>query len=65
MQTGTANVESRMEIPQNIQNGSAFWPSDPTCENITEGTQNVNLKEHKCPYVHCNIVYTCKEIEAA
>ena len=29
-----------------IKNGSAFWPSDPTSGNISEGAQNTNLKEH-------------------
>ena len=30
MQTGTATVENRMEFPQKIRNGTAFWPSDST-----------------------------------
>ena len=55
MQTGVATVESSMEIPQKIKNGSAFWPNDSG--NISEGTQNTNLKEHKHPYVHCSIIY--------
>ena len=38
-----------MEIPQEIKNGSAFQPSDPTSGNIYEKTQNTNLKEHKHP----------------
>ena len=29
MQTGAASVESSMEIPEKIKNGSAFWPNDP------------------------------------
>ena len=57
MQTGAVTVESSMEIPQKIKNGSAFRPSDPTSRNISEGTQNPNLKEHKHPYVHCGIIY--------
>ena len=48
-----------------IKNGSAFWPSDPTSGNITEETQNTNLKEHKHPYVHCSIIYNCQHMEAA
>ena len=47
MQTGAATVESTMEIPQKIKNGSAFWPSYPTSGNISKGTQNTNSKEHK------------------
>ena len=65
MQTVAATVESSMEIPQKIKNGSAFWSSDPTSGNISEGTQNTNLKEHKHSYVHCNITYNCQDMEAA
>ena len=56
MQTGTATVESSMEIPQ-IKNGTVFCPSNSTSENISEGTQNTNSKEHKHPYVHCRVIY--------
>ena len=52
MQIGTATVESSMEIPQKIKNGSAFQPSDPTSGNISKGTQNTNSKEHKHTDVH-------------
>ena len=65
MQNGAASMESNMEILQNIKNGSAFWPSAPTSENISEGTQNTNSKEHKYPYVHCRAVYNCQDMEAA
>ena len=46
-----------MEIPQKIKNGSSFGPSDYTSKNISYETQNNNLKEHKHPYVHCNVIY--------
>ena len=29
----------------------------PTSGNISEGTQNINAKEHKHPYVHCSVMY--------
>ena len=48
-----------------IKNGSAFWPSDPTSWNISEGTQNTNLKEHKHAYVHYSISYNCQDIKVA
>ena len=63
MQIGAATVESSMEIPQKIKNGSAFWPRIPTSENISEGTQNTNLKEQKHSYVHCSIIYNCQDME--
>ena len=65
MQTGAVTVENSMEIPQKIKNGSAFWPSNPTPGNIMEGTENTNLKKRKHPYVHCSIIYSCQDMEAA
>ena len=65
MQTGAATVESSMEIPQKIKMGSAFLPKDPTPGNISEGTQNTKLKEHKHPYIHCSIVYNHQDMKAA
>ena len=65
MQIGVATVESIMEIPQKIKTGPAFWPSDTTSGNISQGTQNTNLKEHKHLYVHCSITYNCQDLEAA
>ena len=50
MQTGAASVESSMEIPQKIKNGSAFWRRNPTSRNVSKGTQNTNSKEYKHPY---------------
>ena len=65
MQTGAVTVKSSMEIPQKIKSVSAFWPSDLTSGNLSEGTQNTNLKEHKHPYVHCSIIYNHQDMEAA
>ena len=47
--------ESRMEFPQKIKNGITSWPSDPSSGNISEETQNTNLKEYVHPYVHCSV----------
>ena len=49
MQNGAATVESSMQTPQKIKNGSAFWPSDPTYGNVSEGTQNTNSKNMSTP----------------
>ena len=69
MQIGAATVENSMEIPQKIKNGSSFWTSDPTSENISKETQNTNSKEyknkeHKHPYVHWSIIYNHQDMEA-
>ena len=65
MQIGAATVENSMEFPQKTKDGTAFWPSDPTSENISEGTQNTNLKEYKHSYVHSSIIYYLQDMEAA
>ena len=65
MQTGAATVESSMEIPQKIKNGSVFWPGYPISGNISKETQNTSLKEYKHAYVHCNIIYNHQDTEAA
>ena len=64
MQTGAATAESSMEILQKIKNGSTFQPSDPISGNISKGTQNTNLKEHKYPCVHCSVIYNHQGTEA-
>ena len=56
-----ATVESSMVIPQKIKNVSAFWPRDPTSRNISEGTQNTNLKEHKHP-IYTAALFTITKI---
>ena len=48
-QISAATVESSMEIPQKIKNGSAFQTNNPTSENIFEKTQNTNAKEQNTP----------------
>ena len=65
MQIGAAIVESSTEIGQIIKNRSAFQPSNSTSGNISKGTQNTNLKEHKHPYVHCSIIYNHQDVETA
>ena len=62
---GAATVESSVEIPQKIKNGSAFWHSGPTSGNTSERRKNTNLKEDKHPYVHCSVIYNRQDMEAA
>ena len=65
VQISAATVESSMEMLQKIKNGSAFWPSDPTSGNISEGIQNTNSKEYEHSFVHCSAIYNCQDMEAA
>ena len=63
MQICAATVESSMELSQNIKNGTALWPSDPTPGNLSKETQNTNSKEYMHPYVHCNVIYNSQDLE--
>ena len=65
MQVGIVAVESYIEIPQKIKNGTALWPSISTSGNLSEEIQNTNLKEHNHPYVHCSIIDNHQDMEAA
>ena len=65
MQTGAAAVETSVEFPQNIKNGTALWPSDSTSGNISEETRNTNLKEYMHPWVCFSITYNNQAMEAA
>ena len=50
-----SNYGNSMEVPQKIKNGSVLWPSNSTSGNISEETQNTNLKEYMHLYVHCSV----------
>ena len=65
MQTGVATVESSMETPQKIQNGTTLWPSDSTSGNISEETWNTNSKEYMHPYVHWSVIYNGWDLKIA
>ena len=58
-------VESSMELPQKIKNGTALWPSDSTSGNISQKSQNTNLRAQRPPYVHSNVTYSNQDLEAA
>ena len=61
MQIGAATVESSVEVPQEIKNEPAFWPSYPTSGYISEGTQNTNSKKPN----FCSIIYNHQDIDKA
>ena len=65
MQVGAATLESSMEGPQKIRNGTALWPSDFTSGNMSKETKNGDLKEYIHPYIHCSITYSSQHLEAA
>ena len=65
MQIAATTVESSMDLPQKIKNGTALWPSDSTSWNISEKIQNTTLKEYMYPYIHCSVIYNNQDLEAA
>ena len=65
MQTGAATLESSMEIPQNIKNGTASGPSNPASGNTSKNHWNTNSKVYIYLYVHCSTVYNNQDLEAA
>ena len=40
----------KLNFKKKLKNGSDFWSSDPTSGNISEGTQNTDLKKPKSLY---------------
>ena len=42
-----------------------LWHSDSSSGNISEETQNTNLKEYMHPCIHCSIIYNSQDMEAA
>ena len=48
--------ESKMELPMTQR----FH-----CGNLSEGTQNTNLKEYTHPYIHSSIIHNSQNFEAA
>ena len=43
----------------------SFDPVITSSGHISKGTQNINSKEHKHPYVHCSVTYNHHDMEAA
>ena len=65
MQIGAATVESSMELPPKIKNGTDLWPRDSTSGYISKETQNPDLKYmYVKPYVHCSIIFNSQDLEA-
>ena len=65
MHTGVATVENSMEFPQKIKNGTASWPSNSTSWNTPQETPDIDLKEYRHLYAHCNIICNSQYLEAA
>ena len=65
MQIGVATMENSMQLPKNIKNGTALWPSDSTYGSLSEESQNTDLKEYMQPYVHFSVIHSSQDFEAA
>ena len=53
-----------MEIPQELKNGTALWPSNYNSGYLSEEIQNPNSKEYVYPYVYCSVIYNSQNMEA-
>ena len=65
MQIGAATVESSVELPQTIKNGSALWLSDFTSRYISKENQNAKSEEYQDSCVHCSVTYNSQDVVAA
>ena len=48
-----------------IKDGTSLWPSDSTSGGISKETWNTDSKENMHPYVHCSLIYSSQDLEAA
>ena len=55
------HLESTLE--SSGKKGNIFFKEN--IGNISKGTQNTNVKEHKHPYIHCSVIYNHQDMEAA
>ena len=58
MQSSTATMENRVEIPYKTGNRTALWLSNPTAGHTHRGNQN--WKGHVYPNVHRSTVYNSR-----
>ena len=65
MQIVEATLADSMAFPRKSKNGSALGPSDSISGDLSEETQNTNLKEYMHPCVHCSIIYNSHDLKAA
>ena len=65
MQIGATTVEKSIEFPQEIKNGLALWHSASSSGNISKETWNTDLKTYMHPDVHCSVIYSNPDLEAA
>ena len=57
-------MENYMEFPLKIKKGSAFWPNNSTSGDLSEETQNTNLKEYLLPFAYCSVIYNIQDKKA-
>ena len=65
MQTGTATVETSMEVSQKIKNRITIWSSHSTSGYLLKEYENTNSKRYMHPYIYSSIIYKSQVIKAA
>ena len=64
MQISAASVESSMETPEKIKNGTAYDPEFPHLEIYLKKPKTLS-QNNKHPYIHCSIIYNHQYMKAA
>ena len=58
-------MENSMEASQNIRNITITQSSNSTFDYLSKENENTDLKTYMHPHVHCSIVYSSQDMEAA
>ena len=61
MQIGAATVESGMELPEKIKNGTALWPSNSTSGNLSKKPKTL-IRNNICTPMFIAALFTIAKI---
>ena len=65
MQTGTAALENKVEVPQKRKNRITLQPSDCTMRNLSRGYRSADRKGHMYPNVYSSTINNSQIMEIA
>ena len=65
MQTGTATLENRMEVPQKTKNRTTLQPSNYTTRHLSMGYRCAVSKGHMHPHVYSSTINSSQSMERA
>ena len=53
-----------MDVPQKIKTETITWSSNSTPGYFSEANENINLKRHMYPSIHCHTIYNSQDMGA-